>query len=162
MRAVNAWGARHAAELAHLVRAEVTNEGLAQSNELLRALIDLLEVVGRVAEVDPPVEPQPLHVLLDRADKDLLLGRWVRVVEAQKARPVEVAAQPKVEADALGVANVQKAVWFGREPGLHATSPFSVLSILLDDLTNEVALLHHLAGHDAGCTRGLTRRQDSP
>jgi hypothetical protein len=62
-----------------------------------------------------PVEAQPLHVGLDRLDVlELLLGR-VGVVEAQVAAPAELARAAEVEADRLGVADVQVAVRLGRE-----------------------------------------------
>src|SRR6185503_3787780 len=60
---------------------------------------------------------QPAHVALDRLDVLDVLGERVAVVEAQVAPAAEVARQPEVEADRLGVADVRVAVGLGREAG---------------------------------------------
>ncbi len=64
-----------------------------------------------------PVEAEPAHVLLDRLDVlELLLDR-VGVVEAQVAAAAELGGDPEVEADRLGVADVEIAVGLGRKAG---------------------------------------------
>src|SRR6185503_18014392 len=50
--------------LADLVRGEVVHVGEPLLHEELRPGIELVEVIGGVVEVFPPVEPEPLHVCL--------------------------------------------------------------------------------------------------
>ena len=64
----------------------------------------------------PPIETQPSDVVLDRIDVfDVFLDR-VGVVKAQVAVAAELERDPEVEADRLGVADVEIAVGFGWKP----------------------------------------------
>ena len=105
------------AVLADLVRGEVVDVGLARLDQQDRPLVELLEVVGGVVEVLAPVEAEPAHVLLDGVDVLLLFLGGVRVVEAQVAAAAELLGDPEVQADRLGVAEVEVAVGLGREAG---------------------------------------------
>ena len=88
---------------------------LPSADQLYGALVELLEVVRRVEEPVVPGEAEPADVGLDRLDVlDVLVDR-VRVVEAQVAGAAEVLRDAEVEADRLGVADVQVAVGLGRE-----------------------------------------------
>ena len=62
-----------------------------------------------------PVESEPAHVGLDRVDVLLLLLDGVRVVEAQVAAAAELLGDAEVQADRLGVPDVEVAVGLGRE-----------------------------------------------
>ena len=65
-----------------------------------------------------PAADEPIHVLDDGIDiLDLFLGR-VGVVHAQVADAAELPGDAEVEANALGMADVQVAVGFGRETGM--------------------------------------------
>jgi hypothetical protein len=65
-----------------------------------------------------------------------LLG--IGVVEAEVSAPSEFVGQAEIEADGLGMADVQMAVGLGRETGLHASSIFVGLQVVEDDVANEV------------------------
>ena len=87
-----------------------------------------------------PVEAEPAHVGLDGVDVLLLLLERVRVVKAQVAAPAELARDAEVQADRLGVADVQVAVGLGREPrddGVDAP----IGQVGGDDVADEVAAL---------------------
>ena len=86
------------------------------ADELLGPLIELLEVIGRVIEVLAPVEAEPSDVALDLVDVLLRLLHRVRVVEAEIAVAAELLRDAEVDADRLGVADVQPAVRLGRKP----------------------------------------------
>ena len=62
-----------------------------------------------------PIEAEPADVLLDRLDVLDVLFRGVGVVEAQVAGAAELGGDAEIEADRLGVADVQVAVGLGRE-----------------------------------------------
>ena len=85
-----------------------------------------------------PVEAEPAHVALDGVDVLLLLLGRVGVVEAQMAAPAELLGDAEVEADRLGVADVQIAVRLGRKARHHGRVPLGV-EIGLDDVANEIA-----------------------
>ena len=106
---------QRAAVLADLVRREVVDVGIPRPDEMDRPRVELLEVVRGEVEVLAPVEAQPADVRLDRVDElEFLLDR-VGVVEAQVAATAELARDAEVEADRLGVADVEVAVGLGRE-----------------------------------------------
>ena len=106
---------QRAAVLADLVGGEVVDVRLAGLDQVDGPLVELLEVVGGEVEVLAPVEAQPADVGLDRVDVLLLFLDRVGVVEAQVAVPAELLGDAEVEADRLGVADVQVAVRLGRE-----------------------------------------------
>ena len=62
-------------------------------------------------------KPSQSDVGVDGVDVLLLFFRRVGVVEPQVAAAVELAGDAEVEADGLGVADVEVAVGFGREAG---------------------------------------------
>src|SRR5512146_1586531 len=90
---------------------------MAARDQVSPPLVELLEVVRREVEVLPPLEPEPADVPLDRVDVLLLLLLRVGVVEAEVAATPELLGDPEVEADRLGVTDVQVAVRLGREAG---------------------------------------------
>jgi hypothetical protein len=68
----------------------------------------------------------------------LLLG-GIGVVEAQVALAPKLGRKSKVEADRLGMPDVQVAVRLGRKTRLHPSSvPSPVRNILGDDVTDEI------------------------
>ena len=125
-----------AAPLAHLIGGAVAHVCLALADQLLAPRVHLLEVVRGEVEAGP-LEPEPAHVGLDRVDILLLLLRGVGVVEAQVALAAELRGDPEVEADRLGVADVEVAVGLRREPG-DDRGVLPALEVADDDLADEV------------------------
>ena len=127
-----------AAVLADLFLGQAVDVRLALLDQLHRELVQLLEVVRRVEQVRP-LEAEPLDVFLDRLDVfDVFRGR-VGVVEAQVARAAELLRETEVDADRLGVADVQVAVRLGREPGGDAATVSLAGHVRGDDFTDEVS-----------------------
>src|SRR3990167_2834469 len=99
--------------------------------------MQLVEVVGGVTLLAGPLEAQPLYVALDRVDVFLVFLGRVGVVEAQVALAAKLLGQAEVQADRLGMADMQVAVGLRRETG----DDFRVLAsvqIGLDDGTKKV------------------------
>ena len=107
-----------AAVLADLVGGEVVDVGLAGLDQLEGPLVELAEVVGGVAE-PLPVEAQPADVFLDGVDVLLLFFLGIGVVEAQVGLAAELVGETEIEADGLGVADVEIAVGLGWKARLH-------------------------------------------
>ncbi len=101
--------------LADLVGREVIDVRLARFDQRDGPLVQLLEVVRGEEQVLAPVVAEPAHVGLDGVDVLLLFLLGVRVVEAQVAAAAELLGNAEVEADRLGVADVQVAVRLGRK-----------------------------------------------
>ena len=99
-----------------------------------------------------PVEAEPADVGLDGVDVLLLFLDRVGVVEAQVAAAAELAGDAEVEADGLGVADVEVAVGLRREAGDDARRR-ALAQVGGDDLADEVAAL------GAESVRGCSRRR---
>ncbi len=137
IRAVGARFRQRPAVRADLVGAETVHVRLAVANELLRVRVQQLEVVGRVQH-RRPLEPEPSHVCLDRLDVlDVFLG-GVGVVEAEVAAAAELAGHAEVEADRLGVADVEVPVRLGRKAGVHTAAVPSVACVFRHDFAHEI------------------------
>jgi hypothetical protein len=84
-----------------------------------------------------PVEAEPAHVLLDRLDVLPLFLDRIGVVEAQVAVAAELLCHPEIEADRLGMADVEIAVRLGREARDHSIVPAG-RQIGADDVAYEI------------------------
>ena len=152
VRTVASGFGERAAILADLVGGEVVYVGIAGLDQVDGPLIQLLEVARRVVEVLAPVVPEPMDVSLDTVDVLLLFLGGVRVVEAQVGAAAEVARNAKVDADGLGVADVEVAVRLGREPRDDALM-LAVAQVRGHDLADEIASFRGcgcLGGHALG------------
>jgi len=142
-----------AAVLARLFGRQVADVGLAGADQLLRARVELLEVVRGIEGLALPLESEPAHVLEDGVDVLDVLGGRVGVVEAQVARPVVLGRDAEVEADGLGVADVEVPVRLGRKARVHATAVLPGGQIRVDEVLDEVGggalALGVLVGHGA-------------
>ena len=85
-----------------------------------------------------PIEAEPAHVALDGVDIFLLFLGRVGVVEAQVAAAAEFLGDAEIEADRLGVADMQIAVRLRRKAGHHLVDAPGV-EIGLDDVADEIA-----------------------
>ena len=122
-RAVGPRLGQGAAGETHLLLRLVVDIGLAGADQVLGPRIELLEIVGGVIEVLAPIEAEPAHVALDGVDIFLrLLGR-VGVVVAQVAVAAELLRHAEIEADRLGMADMEIAVRLRRKAGDHAFVP---------------------------------------
>ncbi len=137
---------QRAAILAHLVGRKIADIGLAGFDQLHGPVVELVEVVRRVEQPILPGKTQPADVLHDRIDVlDFFFGR-VGVVEPQVALTAIFLGQAEVQADALGMADVQVAVRLGRKTRMHAAAELAGAEVLFDDLFDEVERAGRLAG----------------
>jgi hypothetical protein len=100
----------------HLFGRETVHVGQPALHQPFGELIQLLEVIRSVVLVRSPIEAEPVDRLLDGVDVFLLLLRRIGVIESQVADPAVLLRQPEVEADRLGVAEMQVSVWLRRKP----------------------------------------------
>src|SRR5262249_4352970 len=129
---------QRAAVRPYLVGAQAVHVGLAGLNQLYGVLVQRFEIVGGVEQFVAPVEPQPVDVFFDRLDVlDVFLGR-VGVVEPQVAHAVVLQGDAEIEADRLGVADVEVAVRLRRKAGDDPPAVLVGLQVGGDDVTNKV------------------------
>ena len=128
---------QRAAIFAHLVGIEITDKGLAVLDQLDRTSIEHLEII-RGMPLLGPVEAQPAHVFADRLDILDVLARGVGVIETQIAGAAEITRDAEIQADALGMAEMQVAVRLRRKARLHDTGMLAAGLIGDDDLADEI------------------------
>ena len=118
---INTGFAKVATVGAHVVCALLVDIGVARGDEVFRRAVHEVEVVAGLVRFVvarlAPVKTQPFDRVDDGVDVFHLLFFRVGVVKPQVARAAIITRQTEVEADALGVADVQVAVWLGREAG---------------------------------------------
>ena len=131
-----------AAVFANLVGVQAADVRVPFLDELLGPLVELLEIIRGVELAVIPTEPEPANVFLDRVDVLDVFLRRVRVVEAQVALAAKFLSDAEIEADRLGVPDVQVAVGLeGLETG---SSPgrrhFAGLLVFGHDAADEIEL----------------------
>ena len=104
---------------------------------MLRPRVELLKIVGCVIKIFSPIKAEPVHVALDGVDIfPRLLGR-VGVVVAQVAMAAEFLGYAEIQADRLGVADMQIAVRLRREAGDDRLVP-TRSQVGADDVADEI------------------------
>ena len=143
-----------AAHAAHLFGREVADVRLPFLDRLDRKGVHVVEVVAppeyarrRILFTDPnPFGPQPPYVLDDRLDVFLLFLAGVGVVHPQIELSAETGGDAVVEADALGMPDVQVSIGLRWEPGVYAAPELSGLVVFEDDFANEIDRRRGLRG----------------
>jgi len=136
--AVGAGGGDGAAAGAYLVERLVVDIGQTFLYQQAGPFVELLEIVGGVVDFGP-VETEPADVLLYGVDILGVLLDGVGVVEAEVGAAAIFLGEAEVDADALGVADVEVAVGLGREAGLHGGAA-AFGEVALDDFLQKVQL----------------------
>jgi len=90
---------------------------VAGGDQVFGGLVHETEIIAGEILVRAPVEAQPLHGVADRIYVFLLFLFRVGVVEAQVAGATVVQREAEIQADRLGMAEVQVAVGFRRKAG---------------------------------------------
>ena len=118
-----------AAVSVHLFRGLLVHIGKARLYQMFGAVIHPLEVVARKVEVILvavlPVKTQPLDRFFDGVHVFLVFLDGVGVVKAHVAVAAVVTGKTEIQADALGVTDVQVAVRFRRKAGTDAGRVFN-------------------------------------
>ena len=128
---------QRAAMLADLFRRKIVDVRLAIFDQLDRPLIQLVEIIRRVKQPIPP-ETEPLHVLHDGVDVLGIFLFRIRVVEAQVGLAAKLVGKSEVEADRLGVSDVQISVGLRREASLHTPVVLIRLQVFEEAFANEI------------------------
>lgn len=115
-----------------LLRALTVHISLSGQNQLLGERIQLFKIIGCVKFPVFPVTAEPLHVLADGIDIFRVFLHRVRIVKAQIALAAILPGQSEVDADGLGMPNMQVAVGFRRKTGMDLTAETARSVVLID------------------------------
>ncbi|MCY1429457.1 hypothetical protein D9M71_453750 [compost metagenome] len=159
-RAVAAGLGQAAAIGARFFRRKVADIGLAGLDQVDGPFMQLVEIVGGVAHLARPLEAEPAHVALDGVDVFLVFLRRVGVVEAQVAIAAEFPGQAEIQADRLGVTDMQVAVGLRRETG-DDLRVLAAVQVSLDDGAQEVGGYGAFFGIDGRLAHGVLDLADA-
>ena len=141
---------QRAAVGAHLVGGQAVDVRQAALDQVDRVSVERLEVVRGVERLAAPNESQPPDVFLNGLDVlDVFLGR-VGVVESQIAGAAELGRDAKIQADRLGMTDVQIAVRLRGKPRGHTSAMLPRLHVVRNDGADEVERrlrVSHRASH---------------
>ena len=140
--AIGAWLARRGeitAVLGDLLRAQAVHVGQPLVDQLHGQLIKPVEIVAGKLLLTIPGEPKPLHILLDRLDVLILFLLGIGIIEAQIATAVIAFGNPEVQADRLGMTNMQVPIGFRWKTGHHLAVVFTFCKVTVDDLSDKIA-----------------------
>ncbi len=101
----------------------------------------MLEVVGGEVKAILPVPAEPFYVVYNGLDVFFFFFCGVGVVETQVAGAIEFGGNTEIQANALGVSDMEVAVGFGGEAGDDAAIPFAGFEVGGDDFTDKVESL---------------------
>ena len=137
---------RHAAILLPFLLAEIAAVGLSAPDQLLGDGVHPVEHVARVVEprlagvpFARPFEAEPPDVVLDVLGVLVRLLSRIRVVESQMAFAAEQLRHPEIDADRLGVSDVNVAVRLRREARDDLPARAARRDIRLNPLAQKVA-----------------------
>ena len=85
-----------------------------------------------------PVKTEQPDIALDRVDIFLLFLGRICVIEPQMAASAELSGDAEIQADRLGMTDVEIAIWLRRKAGNDLFDATGV-KIALDDVTNKIA-----------------------
>ena len=128
-----------AAIFAYLVGARFIDVGAADADELKRHAVELLKVVRGVIEAVAPIKAEPAQVFGDGVDVFLLFCGGIGVVEAQVAQAAVALRDAKVQADGLGVPDMQVAIRLRRKACVHDAIKAARFVVRVDDVGDEVS-----------------------
>ena len=128
------------AGVADFVGGLVVDVGETLADEHEGELVHLREVVGGVADIAVPVVAEPVDVLLDGLDEGGVLLDGVGVVHAEGGLAAEFLGDAEVDAEGLGVSDVEAAVglWGEACPDV-AALVLAAAEVFGDNVTDKVA-----------------------
>src|SRR5215471_16656292 len=164
--AVGALGAGFGSGAAHgayLVAGEIADVGLPLLDEQDGPIVELVEIIGGVERLAIPLEAEPAHVTHDGVDvlDFFLLG--VGVVEAEIGFAAEFLGESEIEADGLGVSDVQIAVGLGWKARMNAALKLIGLQVVEYHVADEVGVAAGRRGrtHNFSIAWAMRERQTS-
>ncbi len=101
-------------------------------------MVELLKVVGGKELPVIPLKPKPPNVLLDCIHVFEVFAAGIGIIEAQVTRALVVGGDAEVEADGLGVPDMEIAVWLGWKAGRNPPVMLVCLQIFIDDSADEI------------------------
>ena len=140
-----------AAVFVPLLGREVADVGFVEGDEFFGAFVHPVEIIARIIEPVAEIEPQPPDILRDRRNVFGILFRRIGVIHAQIAVPAVFCGDAEIQADRLGVTDVQISVRLRREAGYDLAAELVVAEIFGDHLPDEVArnmIVFNAVGHD--------------
>ena len=128
-----------AAVFAHLLLRQLVHVRKAAANQVHGVLIALFVVFRCEEQPAVPGKAQPADVVHDAFDELRFLLGGVGIVKAEVAQPAIALRGDEIDVHGLGVADVQVAVGFRREAGMHPSAVLAGADVLVDKVPDKIA-----------------------
>jgi len=116
----------------------MTDKGFTFFDQLHSAVIKCFKVIrGEIFSVIP-IKPQPADIRFDGFDILHIFFGGVRVVKAQIGQAAVIFGNTKVEANGLGMPNMQVTIGFWWKARMHFSTKPTGLIVLVDNIADEV------------------------
>ena len=106
---------------------KVINVSQALLNQLHSIIVKLAEIIRSKKHSVIPAEAQPFNILLNGIYIFHILFYRIGVIKTQITNTAVIFGKAKVQANRLGMANVQITIWLRWETGMN---PFRIISVL--------------------------------
>ena len=84
------------------------------------------------------IKTQPGHTVTNRIDIFLRLFLGIGVIKTQMTDTCIIMRNTKIQANTLGMPDMQITIGFRRETGLHTPIPFTGAIIFINNVANEI------------------------
>ena len=139
VRTVFTWFGESAPEPSHFICIEVADIGLANFDQLDGIFIKLIKIVGGVKKIITPVKSQPFDIFKNGLYISILFLAGIGVVKTHMTDAGRVfQGDAEVEADGLGVTDMEETVWLRRKTSHQPTVIFVITQILSNNCPDKV------------------------
>jgi hypothetical protein len=118
--------------------AQIVNVGLLLLDEHDGIFIELIKIVRCIIQPIAPIEPEPSDVLHDGIYIFNILLARISVIESQIAEAFIFSGESKVEADGLGMSDMEVTIRLRGEPCMDAAFVFVVLHVFGHDIVDKI------------------------
>ncbi len=137
-------GATHAADF---LGSGIIYIGLAIFNELYGKFIELLKVVRCIEHPLIPAKAQPFYILLDGIHIFHVFLYRICIIKAEVAQSIVLLRQSKVQANGLGVANMEIAIWLWRKTGVDTLAVTAIFQVVIYFILNKIGRIRQNLWH---------------
>ena len=127
-----------AAVFADFIARQVIDISLAQANQFLGIFIELIEIIRSIEHAVIPIEAEPFDIALDRFDIfRIFLGR-IGIIKTEIRQSAIFLGNAEIQANRLGVAEVEIAIRFRRETGMDPLAICILFVVFIDNIFNKI------------------------
>ena len=127
-----------AAVFTDFITRQIIDISLTQANQLFGVFIEFIEIVRRIEHAVVPVKTEPFDIAFNRFYIFRIFFRRIRVIKAEIRYSAIFLGNAEIQADRLGVADVEIAIRFRRETGMDPLAICILFVVFIDNSFNKI------------------------